>query len=231
MNGSGLCRTIWTTAVINAVQVRIRKNPVRNRKQLALQMGLSSTTVKKVLNEDLGLRAYCRKTSHLLNTRLKKLRLDKCRALLKRYARKMHRDILFSDEKFFTVEECCNKQNIKVYTHSSEEACQRVSRVQRGHHPLSVMVFLEVSYFSLTEVFFCEKAVKTSVNVYQNMLLTNLAKPPSRNMLKNQHWVFQQDSAPAHKAKSIQSWLAAHQIDIIRHEDWSSSNPDLNPGL
>ncbi|CAK1588018.1 unnamed protein product [Parnassius mnemosyne] len=43
------------------------------------------------------------------------------------------------------------------------------------------------------------------------------------------HWVFYQDSAPAHRAKSTQDWLAAREIDFIRHEDWPSSSPDLNP--
>ncbi|CAG4985507.1 unnamed protein product [Parnassius apollo] len=43
------------------------------------------------------------------------------------------------------------------------------------------------------------------------------------------HWVFQQDSASAHRAKSTQDWLAAREIDFIRHEDWPSSSPDLNP--
>ncbi|RVE54604.1 hypothetical protein evm_000725 [Chilo suppressalis] len=42
-------------------------------------------------------------------------------------------------------------------------------------------------------------------------------------MFNNRHWAFQQDSAPAHRAKSTQDWLVA------RHEDWPSSSPDLSP--
>ncbi|RVE41742.1 hypothetical protein evm_013606 [Chilo suppressalis] len=123
------------------------------------EMGLSRTTVKRVLNEDLGLRAYRRKTGHRLNARLMDLRLKRCRALLKRYTGKKYREILFSDEKIFTVEESYNKHNDKVYAHSSEEASNRIPRVQRGHFPSSLMVW---------------------------------------------HWVFQQDSAPAHRAMSTQ---------------------------
>ncbi|RVE44531.1 hypothetical protein evm_010816 [Chilo suppressalis] len=48
-------------------------------------------------------------------------------------------------------------------------------------------------------------------------------------MFNNRHWVFQQDSAPAHRAKSTQDWLSAREIDFIRHEDWPSSSPDLSP--
>nr|BAG15923.1 transposase [Bombyx mandarina]BAG15924.1 transposase [Bombyx mandarina]BAG15925.1 transposase [Bombyx mandarina] len=226
---SGRPRSVRTPAVIKAVKARIQRNPKRKQKLLAPQMGLSRTTVKKVLNEDLGLRAYRRKTGHRLNARLMDLRLKRCRALLKRYAGKKNREILFSDEKFFTVEESYNKQNDKVYAHSSEEASNRIPRIQRGHFPSSLMVWLGVSYWGLTEVHFCEKGVKTNAVVYQNTVLTNLVEPVSHTMFNNRHWVFQQDSAPAHRAKSTQDWLAAGEIDFIRHEDWPSSSPDLNP--
>ncbi|KAA5621435.1 helix-turn-helix domain-containing protein [Pseudomonas aeruginosa] len=143
---SGRPRSVRTPAVIKAVKARIQRNPKRKQKLLALQMGLSRTTVKRVLNEDLGLRAYRRKTGHRLNARLMDLRLKRCRALLKRYAGKKYREILFSDEQIFTVEESYNKQNDKVYAHSSEEASNRIPRVQRGHFPSSLMVWLGVSY-------------------------------------------------------------------------------------
>lgn len=58
---SGRPRRVRTPAVIKAVRARIQRNPVRKQKLLAHQMGLSRTTVKRVLNEDLGLRAYRRK--------------------------------------------------------------------------------------------------------------------------------------------------------------------------
>ncbi|RVE44724.1 hypothetical protein evm_010628, partial [Chilo suppressalis] len=94
---SGRPRSVRTPAVIKAVKARIQRNPKRKQKLLALQMGLSRTTVKRVLNEDLGLRTYRRKTGHRLNARLMDLRLKRCRALLKRLAgKKIYREILFS---------------------------------------------------------------------------------------------------------------------------------------
>lgn len=226
---SGRPRTVRTPGVIKAVKARIARNPVRKQKVMALQMGLSRMTIKRVLNEDLGLRAYRKRTAHMLNKRLKKIRMERSRVLLKRYAGKKHREILFSDEKIFNVEESFNKQNDRVYGPSSEEAGKRIPRVQRGHHPASVMVWLGVSYFGVTELYFCEKGVKTSAAVYQNTVLKDFVEPVTRTIFDNRHWVFQQDSAPAHKARSTQNWLEAHKIDFIRHEDWPSSSPDLNP--
>ncbi|RVE48024.1 hypothetical protein evm_007336 [Chilo suppressalis] len=77
-------RSVRTPAVIIAVKARIQRNPKRKQNLLTLQMGLSRTTVKRVLNEDLGLPAYRRKIGHRLNARLMDLRLKRCRALLKR---------------------------------------------------------------------------------------------------------------------------------------------------
>ncbi|RVE41996.1 hypothetical protein evm_013357 [Chilo suppressalis] len=111
----------------------------------------------------------------------------------------------------------------------SEEASNRIPRVERGHFPSSLMVWLGVSYWGLIGVHFCEKGVKTNAVVYQNTVLTNLVEPVSHTMFNNRHWVFQQDSAPAHRAKSTQDWLSAREIDFIRHEDWPSSSPDLSP--
>lgn len=170
-----------------------------------------------------------KKSGHLLNNRLKAIRLKRSRVLLKRYAKNRHRDILFTDEKIFDIEEKYNKQNDRVYAKSSEEAAKKVPRVQHGHHPSSVMVWLGVSYYGPTEVHFCEKGVKTSAKVYQETVLDKLVKDLPNTLFSGHHFVFQQDSAPAHKAKSTQSWFERQNIDFIRHEDWPSSSPDLNP--
>lgn len=226
---TGRPRSARTPAVIKAIKARIARNPVRKQKLMALQMGVSRKTVKQVLNEDLSLRAYKKKSGHLLNTRLKAIRLKRSRVLLKRYAKNRHRDILFTDEKIFDIEEKYNKQNDRVYARSSEEAGKKVPRVQHGHHPSSVMVWLGVSYYGPTEVHFCEKGVKTSAKVYQETVLDRLVKDLPSTLFAGHHFVFQQDSAPAHKAKTTQAWFERQNIDFIRHEDWPSSSPDLNP--
>lgn len=226
---SGRPRTVRTPAVIKAVKARIARNPIRKQKLMAIQMSVKRSSLKKIINEDLGLHAYRRHTGHLLNTRLKTLRLQRSRALLKRYAKNGHRKILFSDEKIFTVEENFNRQNDKVYAKNSQEANTVAPKVQRGHHPSSVMVWLGVCYEGFTKVHFCEKGVKTGAKVYQDTVLGPVVRALGHTLFKNQPWIFQQDSAPAHKAKSTQDWLRANKIDFIAHEDWPSSSPDLNP--
>ena len=38
--------------------------------------------------------------------------------------------------------------------------------------------------------------------------------------------IFQQDGAPAHKAKKVSVWLREHGITLL---DWPGNSPDLNP--
>lgn len=40
------------------------------------------------------------------------------------------------------------------------------------------------------------------------------------------HFIFQQDGAPCHTAKTIKTWLQNHQIPVLK---WTSSSPDLSP--
>lgn len=127
---SGHPRSVRTPAVIKAVKARFRRNPVWKQKLMAMEMKLMRSTMKAIVNRDLNLHAYRRKTGQLLNQRLKTLRLKRSRALLKRYANNGHRKILFSDEKIFIVEKNFNKQNGKIYAKSSKDASGIASRIQ-----------------------------------------------------------------------------------------------------
>ena len=83
------------------------------------------------------------------------------------YGKECYKEILFTDEKIFTLEETSNKQNDRVYVQSSKEAHELVPRIKRGHYPTSVIVYLH----------FYEKDVKTAARNYQQDVLTNVVEP------------------------------------------------------
>lgn len=66
---------------------------------------------------------------------------------------------------------------------------------------------------------FYEKAVKMNVAVYKKAFVTNVVALFLMPCSNNRRWVFQQDAAPGHRAKTIQDWLAANKIDFSWHED------------
>ncbi len=50
--------------------------------------------------------------------------------------------------------------------------------------------------------------------------------PSADQLFKDADFIFQQDLAPAHAAKSTKSWLNDHGVGVL---DWPANLPDLNP--
>lgn len=80
----GTPRNARTPAVLNAVEIKIARNPVRMQKLMAIQMSVKRSSPEKIINEDLGLHAYCRRKGHFLNECLKAKRRVRICALLER---------------------------------------------------------------------------------------------------------------------------------------------------
>jgi hypothetical protein len=81
--------------------------------------------------------------------------------LLQWHTENGHENILFMEEKIFTIEEQYNHQNNKIYAQTSRKALEKVQRVQRDQHPSYVMVWWGVSHQGVTPLHFCERGVKT----------------------------------------------------------------------
>ncbi len=61
--------------------------------------------------------------------------------------------------------------------------------------------------------------------VYQDVL-EHFMLPSADQLFKDADFIFQQDVAPAHTAKSTKSWLNVHGVGVL---DWPANSPDLNP--
>ncbi|UYV71394.1 hypothetical protein LAZ67_8002960 [Cordylochernes scorpioides] len=75
---SGRPRVQRTQAAIKAIRERIRRNQRRKQKILAKQMNIAPRTVSRIINEDLGLRVFKRRTGHLIIPALRDIRRN-CR--------------------------------------------------------------------------------------------------------------------------------------------------------
>ncbi len=69
--------------------------------------------------------------------------------------------------------------------------------------------------------------LKTNVTapVYQE-ILEHFMLPSADQLFKDADFILQQDLAPAHTAKSTQSWLNDHGVGVL---DWPANSTDLNP--
>ncbi len=70
----------------------------------------------------------------------------------------------------------------------------------------------------------CFWKTKVTAPVYQ-YILEHFMLPSADQFFKDADFIFQQDLAPAHTAKSTKSWLNDHGVGVL---DWPANSPDLN---
>ncbi len=72
---------------------------------------------------------------------------------------------------------------------------------------------------------FCFLKTNVTAPVYQ-YILEHFMLLSADQLFKDADFIFQQDLAPAHTAKSIKSWLNDHGVGVL---DWPKNSRDLNP--
>ena len=72
-----------------------------------------------------------------------------------------------------------------------------------------------------------EIGLKVNTKVYLDML-KSVVIPWFNQVAGGRPWVWQQDSALAHKSKETQAWLQNECYDFILFSHWPPSSPDLN---
>ncbi len=69
--------------------------------------------------------------------------------------------------------------------------------------------------------------LKTNVTApFYQEILEHFLLPSADQLFKDADFIFQQDLASAHTAKSTKSWLNDHGVGVL---DWPANSPDLNP--
>ena len=101
--------------------------------------------------------------------------------------------------------------------------------VMKTKFPATVMVFGVVSsegHIMPPHIF--EVGLKINTKEYLDVL-KSVVIPWCNQVAGGRHWVWQQDSAPAHKSKETQAWLQKECNDFVPFSHWHPSSPDLNP--
>lgn len=248
--GKGRKRTARSAQKIQEANDHLQQNrhtKLRNgvtgnsSRKLASKLDVSVRSTRRILHEDLGLKPWKKQEHQKLTDAAKRKRLERATALKERFADGGHRQILFSDEKYFSIEEAFNPQNDRIW--SVERPPQAERTVERQMKPKGVMVWAGVGYDAKAPLIFVRAGVKIDTDVYR----TEILKPVKR--WARQHygvdedgywndWTFQQDGAPSHTSINenpdrfeipTQRWLDENFPDFIRKDEWPPASPDLNP--
>ena len=104
-----------------------------------------------------------------------------------------------------------------------------VPRVMKTKFSAMVMVFGVVSSESdIMPPHIFEVGLKVNTKVYLDVL-KSVVIPWCNLVAGGRPWVWQQDSAPAHKSKETQAWLQKEFYDFVTLSHWNPPSPDLNP--
>ncbi|KAI6661812.1 hypothetical protein LOD99_9819 [Oopsacas minuta] len=99
----GRPRTVRTFSVTKNVSQRIRRNPSRSIRKMAKEMNTNRESMRRLVRNDLGMKAYKLRKRQFLTQLNKQKRLKRCKAKIFRFTDGRHKQIFFSDEKLFTV--------------------------------------------------------------------------------------------------------------------------------
>ena len=152
----------------------------------------------------------------------------RCRLLLNRFTAEKVKNIIFTDEKDFTLEVARNRQNDRVYGKRKRDIAPNRLYHKTSRFTKKVMVSAGVSWKGKTRIHFIDtECTKVNSESYKNLLEIGLLQV-SRRLYPNEDWVFQQDGAPAHTSKTTQEYLDGATPDLIRKDESPPQSPDCN---
>lgn len=167
---------------------------------------ISPSTINRNLIE-LGYTMKTPKIKPLLNERHKLQRLAFCNENLGRN----WNNVVFSDEATF-----------QLSSNSKKVRSKRQVVKQSPKFIPKVMVWGSISARGKSVLKICDSNVNS--DTYINIIDECLA--PTMDVLYPDGFLFQQDNAPAHKAKKTSKFFEDNGIQVL---DWPANSPDLNP--
>jgi hypothetical protein len=106
---AGRLKILRAQAAIETVRERIRRNPLW-KEIMSRELNISTQSMSRLIRDDLHMRAHRCSKRHVLTPALRAIRRTRAERLLQWHAENGHENILFTDEKIFTIEEQYNNQ-------------------------------------------------------------------------------------------------------------------------
>jgi len=214
-----------TETFIKDLKTAVEANPGTPMTVHAKNMDVGVSTISRAINRDMGFKSYALRVRHLLTEAQKEVRFMRGKKILnslKSTGGFLH---FFSDEKIFTVDRSINRQNSRWICREPLE----VPMVFTSKNPASVMVLGVIcSNGEVMPPHFFKRGQTVNKETYLDILQT-VVKPWMDSVASGMNFTFQQDSAPAHKAKVVQEWLKASVPHFWDPQTWPSNSPDMNP--
>lgn len=228
---SGRTRNVRTVEVEENILHTVEDDPSTSSRLIAVQVGVSKSTVNRVTKEQLLYPYHVQRVQDLLPTDHEG-RVRFCQIIRQKNQEDLNftKKILFTDEAFFTRRGITNVHNEHVYADENPHAI----KVKHFQHEFGINVWMGVINNLLVGPF--ELPNRLNSNEYLAFLrdhfqplLEDVPYALRRDMY------FMQDGAPPHFARAVRDYLHAQYPEkwIGRGQDapirWPPRSPDLTP--
>lgn len=226
----GSRKSMRTKQLIQKVRRRIKTNPWRSVRKMAKEMGVSNTTLQRIVKKDLHATSRAITTKQLVTEDSKEKREARAKLLLNDVKHSSGRVTIFSDEKLFCVDRVLNRRNSRyISSEKVEDVPEHVKHVYKTKHPAKVMVLgVVASHGKKCPIIFIPQNDKVNSDVYINLLTKNVL-PWLRKTYPDNNYVWQQDGAPCHTSRKTQKFLQDNMAEFWGKDMWPPNSPDLNP--
>lgn len=176
-----------------------------------------ATTHRRIL--DMGFKCRIPLVKPLLNNKQRQRRLTWAKEK-QTWSAAQWSKVLFSDESKFCIS--FGNQGPRVWRKNGEAHTARCLK-SSVKFPQSVLIWGAMSSAGVGPLCFIKSRVNAAV--YQE-ILEHFMLSSADELYGDADFIFQQDLAPAHTAKSTKTWFNDRGITVL---DWPANSPDLNP--
>lgn len=225
-------KSVRTPENIETVRDAVARSPQRSARRHAVSLGISYTSLRRILHKDLHYQPYKIQIVQELNEADFQKRLNFARELLNAIRNNEHfiHNLWMSDEAHFHLSGFVNKQNFRYWANENPRRLH-----QKPLHSAKVTVWCAISSYGIIGPYFFEDDNHNTLTVnserYVSMIETFLTQELTRFPQVNENTWFQQDGATAHTARN--SMNAVNQLFPGRVMSkngnifWPPKSPDL----
>lgn len=213
----GRPRSATTKETVQKIRRRLGRKKRVTTQKLADEVGISKTSVRRILRNDLRLTCYKRTIVPMLSDEHKKKRVKFANWVRNHFRKDDTMRILFSDEKMFDINGVYNAQNDRIWGVNRGEADRHGGIKPQQKFPQKIMVWLGACSKGVTPLVILKNGTVDHARYITEVLPVALKYG---NKVFGDNWTFQQDGARAHTHKLSQQWCRDHFPAFIEAGRW-----------
>ena len=234
-------KPVLTPRVVGGLKKRIKAAPTKSLRRVAKE-AVSRESVRRVVHEA-GWRSLRKVKVPLISAKGRETRVERSRGLVNALkSAPPGKIVFFSDEKTFVVDPSFNPQNDRwIRFDDADNGAGDMNGpsgkyLPRSKHPAGAMMLGAVaSTGERSPPIWFPEGFRLGADAYIEALRSTLVPWMKRVAVSRGSaahpapFIFQQDSAPAHRAKRTLDYLKKEGIHFWTPAMWPPNSPDLNP--